>query len=643
MAVQAPIYRFDVYELRLGTRRLFKQGIRLKLRPQPFRILTTLVQRAGDAVTREELRELLWSKETFVDFEHGLNTAIKELRAILNDSASAPRYIETVPKVGYRIMVPVDITESALPGSGSVTPTSAISEFPAVVAVRETQGWHLQSFSRSQILLALSVFSVFGVVAYFAWWHPVHSTQANARIALAVLPFENLTGDAGQDYLGDGLTEELISQLGQMDPQHLGVIARTSVMHFKNSHDSLEEIGRTLQVQYALEGTVRHASDQLRVSVQLVDMKGHALWSREYDRENSDLLTIQGEIAREISDEISLKLRGSKTAVPLTATQANQVTNEAHDLYLRGTYSLNKRNVPELQHAVLYFQQAIAKDPNFAVAYAALANSYVLLGGYSGGLQTQYMPKARASALRALQLNGNLPEAHVALAVIAQKYDWDWQTAENEYRKAIELNPNYATAHHWYAEDLAYMGRFDEAFAESERARQIDPLSLIIAADRGVILYYARRYDESIKQFNIVREMEPTFIRGQLIVYPQLEKHLYPEVLKVLEQERPADGESPWYWASMAYVCGRSGREKEAHNALEKVKMLNQHQPLDPGILLWANLGTGNREQIFYWLDKAYSQHSNILTQLKVDPAFDSLRADPRFQQLEQRVGLASN
>jgi len=291
----------------------------------------------------------------------------------------------------------------------------------------------------------------------------------------------------------------------------------------------------------------------------------------------------------------------------------------------------------------LYFQQAIAKDPNFAVAYAALANSYVLLGGYSGGLQTQYMPKARASALRALQLNGNLPEAHVALAVIAQKYDWDWQTAENEYRKAIELNPNYATAHHWYAEDLAYMGRFDEAFAESERARQIDPLSLIIAADRGVILYYARRYDESIKQFNIVREMEPTFIRGQLIVYPQLEKHLYPEVLKVLEQERPADGESPWYWASMAYVCGRSGREKEAHNALEKVKMLNQHQPLDPGILLWANLGTGNREQIFYWLDKAYSQHSNILTQLKVDPAFDSLRADPRFQQLEQRVGLASN
>jgi tetratricopeptide (TPR) repeat protein len=240
-----------------------------------------------------------------------------------------------------------------------------------------------------------------------------------------------------------------------------------------------------------------------------------------------------------------------------------------------------------------------------------------------------------------LELDGTLPEAHVALALIAQKYDWDWQTAENEYRHAIRLNPNYATAHHWYAEHLAYVGRFDEALAESARAQQIDPLSLIIATDRGLIFYYSRRYDDAIKQFVAVREMEPTFMGSGLIAYPQIEEHLYPQAFSQLEHAHKAFGESAWYWAWMAYVYGRSGRKKEARHALQEVTTWNRRQPLDPGVILWANLAVSDRDQIFSCLERAYSQHSSILTTLKVDPAFDPLRSDARFQLLLGRVGLA--
>ncbi|HKW16194.1 MAG TPA: winged helix-turn-helix domain-containing protein [Terriglobales bacterium] len=637
MAVQAPVYRFGDYELR--PRQLLKQGMRVKLRPQTLQILTILVEYSGEVVLREELRRLLWSKETFVDFEHGLNTAIKELRAALNDSATASRYIETVPKVGYRIIVPVHTSTPTLIKNDVQTSPTSVSESPAAVSEQKTRRGHLVFFRRWLLLPGLAIPLVFAMAAYFRWWVPLHRSQVSGRMALAILPFENLTGDTEEDYLGDGLTEELISELGQLDPERLGVIAYASVIHYRNRSVPLEEIGRTLHVQYALTGSVRQTSGRLRVSSQLLDMNGQSLWSREYDREKSELPAIQREIAREISDEISVSL-GSKPAVPPRAPAASNVPSEAYDLYLRGVYALSKRTVPSLQRAVTYFQEAVAKDPSYAPAYAALANSYALFGGYSGGLQTQYKLKAREAALRALELDGNLPEAHVALALIAQKYDWDWRTAGNEYRQAIRLNPNYATAHHWYAEHLAYMGRFDEAFAESQRAQQIDPLSLIIATDRGLIFYYSRRYDDAINQFVAVREMEPTFMQGGLIVYPQIEERLYPQVFSQLEFAHKAYGESAWYWAWMAYAYGRSGRAKEARNALEKVEALNQHQTLDPGILLWANLGMGNKKQTFFWMEKAYAQHSNILTTLKVDPAFDSLRGDPRFQAMLERVRL---
>ncbi len=464
--------------------------------------------------------------------------------------------------------------------------------------------------------------------------------QPRGRLMLAVLPFQNLTGDPGQEYFSDGMTEEMITQLSNLDPQHLGVIARTSVMHYKNGQAPLDQIGRELGAYYVLEGSVRRDSDKVRITAQLVQMKDQShLWSRTYDRELSHLLALQGEIAHQIADEIKFTLGDHTSSEPVHASSSSPATYEAYDLYLRGQYFWNKRTVEGFQQAIAYFQQAIAKDPSYARAFAGLADSYALLGSYSLAPQLDFMQKARAAALRALELDDKLPEAHTALALIVQNYDWDWQTAEKEYRRAIELNPNYVTAHHWYAEHLTYRGRLDEAFAESERARQLDPLSLIIAADNGAILYYSRQYDRAIEKWNAVLAMDPAFSRAHLVRYAYVEKGRIADALAEVENYDPVD-DTPWRWSSLAYIYGRSGQRAQALRALRKLEQINRRQPMDSAAILWAHVGIGDKDQAFVWLEKAYTEHSNTLITLKVEPGYDSLRSDPRFQDVMRRVGL---
>jgi tetratricopeptide (TPR) repeat protein len=314
---------------------------------------------------------------------------------------------------------------------------------------------------------------------------------------------------------------------------------------------------------------------------------------------------------------------------------------EAYDLYLKGQYFWNKRTIEGFERAIAYYQQAIAKDPNYARAYAGLANSYSLLTGYSMAPPSEYMPKARAAALRALEQDQGLPEAHTALALIVQNYDYDWQTAQKEFRRAIELNPNYATAHHWYAEHLMWRGRFDEALRESERARQLDPLSLIIASDNGVILYYMRQYDLAIERFRAVREMDPNFSRSGMIRQAYAQKGMFADALADIEKERRLYGDRPWAWSELAYFYGRNGQQAQARLALAKLEQWNRRQPLDPFPIFRAHIGMGNKDQAFAYLEKAYLEHSNALATLKVDPIYDPLRSDPRFQDLLRRAGLA--
>src|SRR5713226_5122412 len=524
MNVETRRLRFGVYEVNLSARELRKHGIRLKLRGQPFEILTLLLEKPGETVTREDLQKRLWPADTFVDFEHSLNSAIKKLRQALGDSPENSRYIETIPRVGYRFVAPVEQVSAAAPPVDVSVVTDHPAERAGTVEVASKRRWRIfPGISIERYSVMLLIVLIAAPSAYFAW-----------------------------------------SRLGSRPQPQKNKIA----------------------------GEV-HAA-----------LKGH-----ESTRSNQPALS------------------------PKSA--------EAHDLYLKGLHFWNKRTVPGFQQAIEYFQQATTMDPNYAAAYAGLANSYTLLTAYTSAPANLYMPRARAAALRALELDEGLPEAHTALALIVQNQDWDWQTSEKEYRRAIELNPNYATAHHWYAEHLMWLGRFDEALSESERARQLDPLSLIIATDNGAILYFSRQYDRAIEQFRDVLRKDPNFSRAGLIVYVYVEKGMFAQALGEVELFRRLYGEGPWYWSELAYIHGRAGQLEKARRELEKLEQLDRRQQLDPVNMLWAHLGLGDKEEALADLEKAYSEHFSILTTLKVEPAFDPLRSDPRFADLLRRVGLA--
>jgi TolB-like protein/DNA-binding winged helix-turn-helix (wHTH) protein len=634
-------YRFGPFELRIRTRELYKDGRKLKLRAQPLRVLMALVERRGDLLTREEVRDLLWAKETFVDFEHGLNTAISELRAALNDTASDPRYIETLPKLGYRIKVPVEVEEHGLNAGGTPTATS-VAEVEGADEVGEANGNAERAWGWVAAVGILA--ALIGATVGYHGWSQGHAAvrQEKGKLMLAVLPFENLTGDAGQEYFSDGLTEEMIAQMGRLDPEKLGVIARTSVMRYKKDHSQLEAVGRELGVQYVLEGSVRRDSHQVRISAQLVQTKDQTqVWARQYDRELDNLLSLQDEIAKEIAEEIRVAIGEPKRGGAAPKARLAGTSYEAYDLYLRGMYFGNKRTLEGFAKAVDAFRAAIEKDPNFAPAYAGLADSYVLLNGYGGVLPRELMPKAREAARRAVELDGTLAESHTAMAVVAQDYDWDWKTAEKEYRKAIELDPNYATAHHWYAEYLAVMGRFEEAEAEIKQARQLDPLSLIVATDHAVILYYARQYDRAIEEFRKVREMDPHFPRTDMIYHVYLKKGMLQEVMTDLGTEKGSKNESPWYWAELAYREGQVGQTAEARSAMKELREMNRRKQIDPLAMAIACLGLNERSEAMDWLEKSYAGHSMSVISVKVDPLFDPLRGELRFKNILRGMGNA--
>jgi TolB-like protein/DNA-binding winged helix-turn-helix (wHTH) protein/Flp pilus assembly protein TadD len=651
MPQQATKYRIGAYEIRPRSHELYKDNRKLKLRPQAFQVLGILLQRSPDVVTREEFRLALWSSETFVDFEHALNTCIKELRGVLSDSASAPRYIETLPKVGYRLMVPVE-TETAetiveaqvisIPSRQSVETEPSSVEQPSHSPILPLEPSDRQPHRLRLIIAAISVLLFAAVMVYWKW--PSRPQVAAGRIMLAVLPFENLTGDPTQDYFSDGLTEEMISQLGRLDPTRLGVIARTSVMHFKRSQSPLDQIGRELGVGYILEGSVRRDSNNVRVSAQLIQVKDQTnLWTRQYDRELSNLLNLQGEIAQEVADEIQIAFGDRRRPARAPASESFSTTTvEAYDLYLRGRYLWNQRNKEALDNAAEAFRQAIAKDPNFAPAYAGLADTYALLSQQSPRVKPQeIMPLARAAALKALQIDESLAEAHTSLALVSENYDYDWQTAGTEFRRAIELNPNYATAHHWYAEYLMWLGRMDEALQESARARQLDPLSLIIAADRGAILFYSRQYDRAIEQLKEVLAVDPHFGRANMIYGVYLRKGMFSEALADSDKDLSHCASDPWICGWLAYAYAMAGRPAQARPALEELQRLDRIQYVHPDMLFIANIALGRTDDAFRYLEKAYTERSNVLTSLRVEPVFDPLRGDPRFQKLLLAVHLA--
>lgn len=641
------VLRFGVFDANVPARELRKHGTRVRLRGQPFCILSMLLEKPGDVVTREEMRQKLWPADTFVDFEHSLNSAVKKLRAALGDSPENSRYIETIPRVGYRFIAPVEEVQPAGPSAAAV-PAASLTESQAPTTP-QPQALVVPHAGRRSVFPVVAGFAVLAVLAVVTvlWWRShIGPGLVGGKVVLAVLPFANLTGDPGQEYFSDGLTEEIIAQLGQVNPDRLGVIARTSVMHYKNSSEPLPQIGGELGVQYVLEGSVRRDSGRVRITAQLVRVQGQTpVWSREYDRELAGLLTLQHDVAQEVADEMQVALSGGgpATAAASRKSAVSPGSYEAYDLYLQGRYFWNKRSLDGFERAANYFQQAIASDPNYARAYAGLADTYGLMSTYHMGPQNELMSQARAAALRALQLDDTLAEAHTSLALIAENYDYDWQTAEKEFKRAIQLDANYATAHQWYAECLSWLGRFDEALAESERARQLDPLSMIIAADHASILYYARQYDRAIAQSQAVLNMDPNAPRASSVLFSSyVQERRFVEAQDFIDHDQTIR-DSPWLWVNRAIVYGYRGYAAQAQDALAEVEQFTWKPEIRPQALLPVYAATGRRDHVISLLQRAAAEHSSAVTSIKVEPFYDPLRGDPRFQELLRRVGLADN
>ena len=453
---------------------------------------------------------------------------------------------------------------------------------------------------------------------------------------LAVLPFDNLTGDPTQEYFSDGLTEEMIARLGNLSPDRLGIIARTSVMQFKDARKPLRDVASELGVQYVLEGSVRRDASQLRVAAQLIRIEDQThVWSRQYDRGPGDLLRVQAEIAEAIAREIQLTFAETVPAAPLTPDEY-----QAYNLYLQGRQALSERSPEGFRRAIALFERAIAKRPRYAKAYAGLADCYALTGTWGFEPPVAVIPKAKEAALTALEIDGTLAAPHTTLALVHEFYDRDWPAAEARFRRAIELDPNYVTAHHWYAEHLGFRGRFDEALAEMERARQLDPLSLIVATDRGAILYFAKRYDEAIDQFAAVLARQPMLGRARLILACYALRGRTEEALANIAEWRKLE-HYPWQPAWETYVYGRAGRRAEAERAFREIEPAIGEIFLDPTLLYaTAHLGLGENDRALTWLETACRERANAIIGLKVDPIFDPLRSDPRFAELLRCAGF---
>jgi TolB-like protein/DNA-binding winged helix-turn-helix (wHTH) protein/Tfp pilus assembly protein PilF len=634
--------RFGVFEVDPRAGELRKYGLRVRLQEQPFQVLAMLLERAGQVVTREELQKKLWPADTFVDFDHGLNKAVNKIRDALGDSAESSRFVETVARRGYRFLAEVKAADEAPVHRPEFAPAQLASPQPRATETGDRAPFvdNAATSERRLAPLAWKVFAfvLLAVIAAFAAWK-IHSRNrpTSAIHSLAVLPLESLSNDASQDYFADGMTDELISDLGQISA--LRVISRTSVMGYKHARKPLPQIARELNVDAIVEGTVLRSGDQVRITAQLIDAAADKhLWSQSYEGELKDTLALQNQVARAIADQIRINLNPQEQAALKTAKVVNP---EAYESYLKGRYFWNKRTPDSLKVALAYFNQAIDEDPTYAQAYSGLADTYALLGDWQYGVMTpkEALPKAKAAATKALELDGTLSEAHNSLAFCFDAFDWDLESAGKEFQRAIELNPGYATAHHWYAWHLSLLGRYDEAIAEMRKAKSLDPLSLIINADLAELLVIAHFYDESIIQSRKTIEMDPNFaLAHNQLAQAYLQKHMNAEAIAELQKAVELSASCPTCIANLARAYAASGRTNEAAKRLSDLKNHSNGGYSDAAEVSMVYAALGDKDQAMHWLEIGYEQRFNPGVLLR--PGFDPLRPDPRFQDLIRRIGF---
>jgi TolB-like protein/DNA-binding winged helix-turn-helix (wHTH) protein/tetratricopeptide (TPR) repeat protein len=644
------VIRFGRFTADLDSGELLREGAKLRLQSQPFQLLTLLLMRPGEVVTRDEVREKLWPADTFVDFDHSLGTAINKIRAALRDSAEEPQFIETLPRRGYRFIGRVDAATEAqsgasLPestkGPSTQNPDISSPKTHAPVPRPASSSWISSRLSR-RLLAGAAVLSIVlaASAAYSRHSSSVHKASVANFQSVAVLPLSNLSSNPEEIYFADGMTDELITNLAKI--RSLRVISRTSVMRYRDAHKSVPEIARELGVDAIVEGTVLRNGGRVRITAQLIDgQTDRHLWAEEYERGAQDVLTMQSDITRDIASSVNARLTAGER-VALARTRS--VDPEVEDLYWKGIYHFNKTTVPDFQRARDYFEQMLQKDPQNARAWTGVAMSNLHLAAWG---DISRVPFAKAAALKAIELDDSLAEPHAELGMLTFHFEWNVPEAERQLRRAIELNPNYYRAHSYYSIMLAQLGRSEEAHEQFRQARTLDPLSAFSAAVGWHVFYCARQYEETIKVCRAALEMEPGIASaygGLILSFEQrgeYEKAIEERVLSVQSgspylkrvkhdadrlQRALASGGERGYWKECLAL------------------FLENHDPKDPNDLdeaarLYMHLG--DRARALDWLEKAYKAHDPFLIfWIVTAPEFDSLHSEPRYQKIVRDMHL---
>ena len=642
------IYEFGPFRVDTLRRVLLREGNPVRLPAKAFEILLVLLEGNGRLVEKDELMQRVWP-DAVVE-ENNLTVNISALRKSLTESPGEHRYVVTVPGRGYQFVADVrQLDEARSRGSEpdalanqevaeirAVAKTSGAGSYPRPRSSAENIGDENRRYQRGVLLLLAPVFATAIIVSYFAYSRHLATVSKAGITSIAVLPFANETGDSNAEYLSDGIPESLINSLSQL--AGVKVIARSSAFKYKGTDADLQDVAKALGVEAILTGRVTQRGENLSISVELIHASDKTqMWGEHYDRKMSDVLAIQREITSEIVEKLKLKVSGEDQRAAKHYTESN----EAYQLYLLGRFYWNKRTAEALQKSIEYFNQAINKDPHFALAYAGLADSYVVPANRLSPREA--MPKAKAAAIRALELDETLAEAHVSLGRVLAAYDWDWDGAEKEYKRAIELNPRYGTAHQWYGGYLAVMGRSDEALAERKLAQELEPLSLTINFELGLAFYHARSYDQAIEQLQKTLELDqhfPAALNYLPAAYEQ--KGLYSQAIAEFKKSIPliAASESTLSKAGLGHVYGVTGRKSEARAVLTELKQTSEKEYLPATSIALVYAGLGEKEQAFVWLEKAYEQRAFHLQWIKLEPRWDSLRSDRRFADLVRRIGL---
>jgi TolB-like protein/DNA-binding winged helix-turn-helix (wHTH) protein/Flp pilus assembly protein TadD len=610
------IFEFGVFQLDLNTGELLKAGVKVKLQDQPFRVLAMLLEHAGHVVTRDELRQRVWPGNVYVDFDQGLSNAIKKVREALGDSADSPRLIETVARHGYRFISPV---------STVLAPPS------------QSQFLHGSRALRNAIAIGLTAILLVAF-AYWEWQSPKRSAPLSQAVTLAVLPFDNLSGDPDQEFFSDGLTEEMIAQLGKLNPGRLTVIARGSVAKYKGSRLSINQIGTELHTDYVVEGSVRRIPDRVRITVHLIQVSNQTdRWAESYDRDVKDILALQDSVARSIAHQINITLgpgQASRLATP------RSVDPVAYEAYLKGRYYWNKRTAEAMQKAQVYFQQAIDQDPSYGVAYSGLAdcNSGLTWHGFTSPSET--LPRAHAAALKAIEIDPQSAEAHASLGLVLD-HEWDWGGAEAEFKRALQLDPRYANAHHWYGDNLSIQGRHDEALLEAREASDLDPLNLMIGTWLGLRYYLAGNYESAIEQGRDTVDLDANFAASHLLLgEAYVQKGLREKGLAELQIAASLSENNPLYLAQVAVAYASMGMRTEALQIVEQLQTTSASRYVSPYGLAQIYAVLKEKEETLKWLQASYDGRAVWMSYLAVDPVFERYRSDQRFQDLLRRLHL---